>query len=217
MVPSGSPSVRSGDAGRVARSVAQGVPAVPDPDHGHGGVIRVGPGRGGRDPPVIAQQVLGLDVHPPGAGPDGLPQAAPVHHPLQLLRHPPGDLVLEGGPVLAVEGEQVVSVPGQEQVQHVVELRPQALVVLEDLGRPGSADATRVITLSPELARPGALPRSRWLSTSSPKPRCRAKVAGRSSPALATRRWSSKMMRIRSGLFCASILYPDFGHFRRLT
>ena len=28
-------------------------------------------------------------------------------------------------------------VPGQEQVQHVVELRPQALVVLYDLGRPG--------------------------------------------------------------------------------
>ena len=74
-------SVRSGDAGRVARPVAQRVLAVLDPDHGHGGVIRVGPGRGGRDPPVIVQQVLGLDVHPPGAGPDGLPQAAPVHLP----------------------------------------------------------------------------------------------------------------------------------------
>ena len=29
--------------------------------------------------------------------------------------------------------------------------------------------------------------------------------------ALATRRWSSKTMRIRPGLFCGSILYPDFG------
>ena len=118
---------------RVARPVAQAVFAVRDPDHCHGGVIRVGPGRGGRDPPVVVQQVLGLDVHPPGAGPEGLPQAAPVHLPL----HPPGDLVLEGGPVLSVEGEEVVPVPGQEQVQHVVELRPQALVVLEDIGRPG--------------------------------------------------------------------------------
>ena len=74
------PSVRSGDAGRVARPVAQAVFAVLDPDHGHGGVIRVGPGRGGRDPPVVVEQVLGLDVHPPGAGPEGLPQAAPVRH-----------------------------------------------------------------------------------------------------------------------------------------
>ena len=35
VAPSGSPSVRSGDAGRVARPVAQGVLAVLDPDHGH--------------------------------------------------------------------------------------------------------------------------------------------------------------------------------------
>ena len=33
--------------------------------------------------------------------------------PLQSLSHPPGDLVLEGGPVLAVEGEKVVPVAGQ--------------------------------------------------------------------------------------------------------
>ena len=39
------------------------------------------------------------------------------------------------------------------------------------------------------------------------RPRCRARVAGRSRPALATRRWSSKRMRIRSGLFCGSIYW----------
>ena len=53
---------------------------------------------------------------------------------------------------------------------------------------PASADATRVIILSPVFARPGARPRSRWLWTSSGRPRCRARVAGRISPALATRR-----------------------------
>ena len=57
---------------------------------------------------------------------------------------------------------------------------------------PASADATRVITLSPVLARPGPSPRSRRRSTSWGRPRCRPSVAGRSSPALATRRWSSK-------------------------
>ena len=39
------------------------------------------------------------------------------------------------------------------------------------------------------------------------RPRCRTRVAGRSRPALATRRWSSKRMRIRSGLFCGSIYW----------
>ena len=53
---------------------------------------------------------------------------------------------------------------------------------------PASADATRVIILSPVLARPGALPRSRRCRTSSGRPRRRARVAGRISPALATRR-----------------------------
>ena len=51
---------------------------------------------------------------------------------------------------------------------------------------PASADATRVSILSPVFARPGASPRSRWLSTSSRRPRCWARVTGRSSPALAT-------------------------------
>ena len=53
---------------------------------------------------------------------------------------------------------------------------------------PASADATSVIILSPGLARPGASPRSRCRSTSWGRPRCRANVAGRISPALATRR-----------------------------
>ena len=57
---------------------------------------------------------------------------------------------------------------------------------------PASADATRVSIWSPAFARPGAAPRSTWLSTSSRRPKCWARVTGRSSPALATRRWSSK-------------------------
>ena len=57
---------------------------------------------------------------------------------------------------------------------------------------PARADATSVSILSPGLARPGVSPRSSWLSTSSLRPRWWAKVTGKSSPALATRRWSSK-------------------------
>ena len=49
---------------------------------------------------------------------------------------------------------------------------------------PASADATSVIILSLVFARPGASPRSRHCRTSSGRPRCRARVAGRSSPAL---------------------------------
>ena len=72
---------------------------------------------------------------------------------------------------------------------------------------PARAEATRVIILSPVFARPGAPPRSRCFRRSSGRPRRRARVAGRISPALATRRWSSKRMRIRSGLFCGSIYW----------
>ena len=72
---------------------------------------------------------------------------------------------------------------------------------------PASADATRVIILPPVFARPGARPRSRWLWTSPGRPRRRAMVAGRIRPALATRRWSSKTTRIRSGWFCGSIYW----------
>ena len=70
---------------------------------------------------------------------------------------------------------------------------------------PASAEATRVSILSPVFARPGAFPRSTWLPTSSPKPRRWARVTGRISPALATRRWSSKAIRMRSGSLGGSI------------
>ena len=70
---------------------------------------------------------------------------------------------------------------------------------------PASAEATRVSILSPGFARPGGSPRSTWLSTTSRRPRCWARVTGRSSPALATRRWSSKAIRMRSGWLRASI------------
>ena len=50
---------------------------------------------------------------------------------------------------------------------------------------PASAEATKVITLSPVLARPGALPRSDALRTSWERPRWWARVTGSSSPALA--------------------------------
>ena len=72
---------------------------------------------------------------------------------------------------------------------------------------PASADATSVIILSLVFARPGASPRSRRCRTSSGRPRCRARVAGRSSPALATKRRSSKVIWIRSGGLRGSIYW----------
>ena len=68
---------------------------------------------------------------------------------------------------------------------------------------PASAEATKVITLSPVLARPGALPRSRRSCTSWERPRWWA--TGSSSPALATRRWSSNAGCGRGGCVVASI------------
>ena len=53
---------------------------------------------------------------------------------------------------------------------------------------PARAEATRVIILSPVFARPGAPPRSTCFRRSWGRPRRRARVAGRISPALATRR-----------------------------
>ena len=72
---------------------------------------------------------------------------------------------------------------------------------------PASADATRVSNLSPAFARPGAAPKSTWSSTSSRRPRRWAKVPGRISPALATRRWSSKAIWMRSGCSSGSICW----------
>ena len=70
---------------------------------------------------------------------------------------------------------------------------------------PARAEATSVIILSPVLARPGARPRSKYRSTSWGKPRCWARMAGRISPALLTRRWSSKAIWMRSGCPSGSI------------
>ena len=61
--------------------------------------------------------------------------------------------------------------------------------------------------LVPVLARPGASPRSTWLSTSWLKPRRPARVTGRISPALATRRGSSKAIWMRSGWLRGSIYW----------
>ena len=72
---------------------------------------------------------------------------------------------------------------------------------------PASAEATRVSSLSPGFARPGASPRSTWLSTTSRRPRCWARVTGRSSPALATRRGSSNAIWMRSGWLRGSIYW----------
>ena len=72
---------------------------------------------------------------------------------------------------------------------------------------PASAEATSVIILSPVLARPGARPRSRCRSTSWGRPRCWASVAGRISPALATRRWSSKANLDAVGVLASGSIY----------
>ena len=70
---------------------------------------------------------------------------------------------------------------------------------------PARAEATRVMILSPVLDRPGARPRSRRRTTSWGRPRCKARVAGRISPALSTRRWSSKEIWMWSGWLRGSI------------
>ena len=70
---------------------------------------------------------------------------------------------------------------------------------------PASAEATRVSSLSPAFAQPGASPRSRWASASSRRPSRPASVEGSSRPAWSTRRSSSKVMCIRSGLLIGSI------------
>ena len=72
---------------------------------------------------------------------------------------------------------------------------------------PASAEATRVSSLSLGLARPGARRKSTWQSTSSPRPRCWARVNGRISPASATRRWSSKAIRMRPESLRGSIYW----------
>ena len=72
---------------------------------------------------------------------------------------------------------------------------------------PANAEATSVIILSPVLALPVAWPRSRCRSTSWGRPRCKARVDGRISPALAIRRWSSKAIWMRSRWLRGSICW----------
>ena len=103
-------------------------------------------------------------------------------HPVQLTDVAP--------PEAAQEGAQGGSFTVPPRVRAVPPVRNTSASSMPS--PPASADATRVIILSPLFARPGALPRSRRCWTSWGRPRRRAKVEGRSSPALLTRRWSSK-------------------------
>ena len=151
-----------------------------------------------------------------------------------LVPPPPGLVGLADGGV-QVNGQGPVAgsrpglpSPGQQLAAHPVELTdvapPEAAQegaqggwrldrAAQGAGRPPgaqhigvvNADATSVIILSLVFARPGASPRSRRCRTSSGRPRCRARVAGRSSPALATKRRSSKVIWIRSGWLRGSI------------
>ncbi|HEU5004154.1 MAG TPA: hypothetical protein VFW71_15435 [Actinomycetota bacterium] len=66
---------------------------------------------------------------------------------------------------------------------------------------PASIECTRVSTLRPGRAAPGRSPSSTVACTSSSMPRCWAKVAGRTSPALATAWSSSKITDARSRLW----------------
>ena len=127
----------------------------------------------------LQQIAIGHKRPPPPPPPTGLP-------------HPPGRLATPGN---AAVGGTAGSVNAGGMLGHW------------GCRRPASADATRVITLSPVFARPGALPRSRRCWTSSGRPRRRARVAGRISPALATRRVSSKAIRMRSGWLRDSICW----------
>ena len=91
----------------------------------------------------------------PPSGPDPGQQLA---HPIQLADVAPPEAAQErpqGGGRLdhATESASVLPVRSTSAVNAV-------------------ADATRVSILSPGFARPGASPRSTWLSTSSPSPRC---------------------------------------------
>ena len=70
----------------------------------------------------------------------------------------------------------------QPRVQAVLPVRNASASSMQS--PPASAEVTRVEILSPGLARPGASPRSRCRSTSWGRPRCKARVAGRISPAI---------------------------------
>ena len=119
----------------------------------------------------------------------------------------------ERGPVWRELGRKVPRVDGALSTQPGAQAAPPVRNTSSSSMQspPAKAEATSVISLLPELAQPGASPRSRCCWSSWGRLRCWANVAGRSSPALATRRWSSKTLRIRPGWLHGSILYPDFG------
>ena len=113
-----------------------------------------------------------------GPGGPGLGQQLPAD-PVQLADVAPAEAAQEG----AQGGGALTTHP---KTLAVPPLRKASASSMQS--PPTRAEATRVISLSPVLARPGALPKSRYRSTSSPRPRRRARVAGSNSPALATRR-----------------------------
>ncbi len=81
-------------------------------------------------------------------------------HPVQLANVAPPEAVQEGAQSLpsrkrGVDGALTV----EPRVQAVLPVRNTSAASMQS--PPASADATRVISLSPVLARPGALPRSR--------------------------------------------------------
>ena len=124
-----------------------------------------------------------------GSGPSrpGPGQQLPAH-PVQLADVAPPEAAQEDAQSLpsrkrgGVDG--ALTVP--PRVQAVPPVRNASASSIQS--PPARGEATRVISLSPVLARPGARPKSTCRSTSWGRPRCWAKVAGRSSPALATRR-----------------------------
>ena len=86
------------------------------------------------------------------------------------------------------DGGEVLTESPQETVRPVGRWRPAASM----RSPPARAGANRVNLWSPMLARPGAWPKSKCGSTSWGSPRCGIGMAGRISPALDTRGWSSK-------------------------
>ena len=116
-----------------------------------------------------------------GSGPSrpGPGQQLPAH-PVQLADMAPPETAQEsaqGGRRLDSAAQVVRAVPPVRNTSASSIQSPPAM-----------AEATRVISLSPVLARPARRPGQGENQRVSRRPRCRARVAGRISPALATRR-----------------------------
>ena len=132
---------------------------------------------------------------PGGPRPAGTPAPAPRwwRRPLGLRhRRNPGTA---SGPQCQDAGRELEAAQDRPQcrgrLDHAVENTghpPARNASASSMQSPASADATRLIILLPVLPRPGVLPGMRRWSMSSLRIRCRARVAGRRRPALATRR-----------------------------